>query len=316
MGAAVGGALLALLAAFAYIRLKRRRGNRKDSFSSAAAENKTVHRDGAVLDHLPQGISDETFRQKLAKLSTDIKNCVDSFFNEEHILLDASTEASFQSLAGPPIDGTSWSTVFLNDKTRSCAIRLLIAQIIFKGMHPRHCADICLLPQELLAVHQIFQKAPDTTRREGGFRSGMGFFHLILLCAVVLNLSLDAPSRKELLTLWRQISSHLFPAGPRINQNHSEAGKIASALAPLHPQPYDSFYRIIEGLVQDAGQLGLELFADGHEWEPVWTRSRKDIDGAMVVFPGLQVSRKRTVGEQRYGDAEVKVELASCIVEH
>ena len=275
-----------------------------------------MHRDVTVLDHLPQAISDETFRQKLGKLSTDIKNCVDNFFSEEHVLLDASTEASLQSLAGPPIDGSSWSTAFLNDKTRSCAIRLLIAQIIFNAMHPRHCTDICLLPQELLGIHRIFHKAPETTRREGGFGSGRRFLHLTLLSWTLLNLSLDTPSRKELLTLWRQISSHLFPSGLRIKQNHSEAGRIASALAPLHPKPYDSFYRVIEGLVQDAGQLGLELFSDAHEWEPIWEKSPKDVKAAMVVFPGLQVSRKRTVGEQRHGDMEVKVTLASCIVEY
>lgn len=92
--------------------------------------------------------------------------------------------------------------------------------------------------------------------------------------------------------------------------------KIASALAPLQPERYDSFCRILEGLVQDAGQLGLELFADAHEWEPIWEKSQKDGDGGMVVFPGLQLLRRRTVEQQNSSDEGLKVVLAPCIVEY
>lgn len=190
MGAAVGGALLAVLAMVCYTWLKRRRRDRKASHSFAAEDNKITPRNLGVLDHLPQAVADETFRQKLRKLSTDIKNCVDSFFNDKHVQLDASAEVSLQNLAGQPIDETSWSAAFLNDNTRPYVIRLLIAQIMFKSIHPRHHAEVCLLPHQLLVVYQTFHKFSGISRRGNESRSGTSFFPWFMKpCATIADIS-------------------------------------------------------------------------------------------------------------------------------
>ena len=179
VGAAVGGAILAVLVLLAFPRLRRHRRDRTEASPLfAEEEKKNIPRVDSVLDHLPQGFADETFRQKLGKLSTDIKNFVDSFFNEPHLQLDASTEASLQTLAGPPVTASSWSAAFLNDKTRRCVIRLLIAQLLFKSIHPQNDTDVNLLPHLLLAAYQIFQKGPQNSKRERGFGSGTPILYI------------------------------------------------------------------------------------------------------------------------------------------
>lgn len=175
VGAAVAGIFLTILVVICYRSLKRRR-RRGQTFSKrihAPVEETIVYRHLDILDRLPQRIADEDYRQKLKKLRTDIKNCVDSFFVTEHITINSTEETRLLSLAGPPAGGSTWSLNLTDDDLRPRFTRLLLAQILFSAMNPSCNFETTLLPAQLLAVYQNLQTSTRQQHPKHGFELGI-----------------------------------------------------------------------------------------------------------------------------------------------
>lgn len=130
------------------------------------------------------------------------------------------------------------------------------------------------------------------------------------------NIKIGSESRKDILALWRQISGHVVPLDVVSQQIHQRIGPIASALSPLRPRSSEDFFRILEGLLKDASDLALELFTSPDEWEAVWTSSRQDEEGGVVVFPALLFHRCLNNQEKGSDETIEKIYLSRCVVEH
>lgn len=172
-GAAMAGVLLSALIAICYFWSRKRRQDKRAFVPPPMAKKDVVHRQLDVLDHLPQRTADESIRQKLEKLQTDIKNCVDNLFHTDNtIQLDDSAETSFQSLAGSPIDSSSWSAALLKDELRPRVIRALIARILFASIDPLCVPETSLLSPELVVVHRSLQAGPEKSKRDIDLKLG------------------------------------------------------------------------------------------------------------------------------------------------
>ena len=118
-----------------------------------------------AVDDLPQRQGNREYRHQVETLQSEIKNCVENFFPGLHILSD-SQEAELERLAGPAVTQAP-SIADLSDSrpyTRHCALRSLIARMIFHRIDPRAQPQTPLLPPALFAVHQSLTKKPVANR--------------------------------------------------------------------------------------------------------------------------------------------------------
>ncbi|KAH7308580.1 hypothetical protein B0I35DRAFT_515680 [Stachybotrys elegans] len=296
VGTSIGGAVLTLAALFLFLWFKRHPRQLLPAIVSVPLKSITTsERDHVVLDYLPQRIDDSTLERKMRKLCVDVERCADVFFNNPDPRVDASTVAKLQDLAGAPVCFTSWLAALSNPETHKLAIRLLIAQTLFACIDTSSgTAEATLLPPHLLSMYQDLKRGQDSM----GENSGRG-----------PNLA----ERREILSIWRQISGFFLPKDHMSPQMHSATSRIANVLAELSPEPRERFVRVLEGLVRDAGQLGLELVKSPDEWSPIWDSLQKD--NGIVVFPGLECVRTSYRGEQGH-PIETRFELCSAVVIH
>jgi hypothetical protein len=230
------------------------------SGTSRATDDSAIYK---ALEVLPQPVARSNLQRDLGELRTGIGMCVDNYLHRDSIHLRDKDEQGFQALAGPRQDGRTWVSVLNDTRARPLATKALLAQCLLSMIRPKSDSSVLLLPPHLVATYKTLGKGTG------------GSIH---------RTRAETAQRAALITIWRQISGHLAPSRPPLEE---AVTTVSSVVDPLRSQGKEHLDRVLNGLVKLTADLGMKLFVQPNEWQEDWGERLQHDSRAIVVFPGL-----------------------------
>jgi hypothetical protein len=104
----------------------------------------------ALAGGLPQPLEDQAISGEVSKISSSIKNHVQSYYHADRVSGALIDHDDFQALGSErPISDGTLSTLLSNSATREIALRFCIAWVVCSRMQAGEDARSCLLPTEM-----------------------------------------------------------------------------------------------------------------------------------------------------------------------
>lgn len=284
IGCLIAGALIAsALVWFFFIRSRRGRGTRDMEASSVAlirTEKGPVAKTTSLesgspparsLDNgLPQPLEDGAIAGEISKISSLIKNHVQSFYHHDRAGLGMLDLDDLQALGSLPISPGTLSTLLGNVDTREIALRFSIAWTIISRIQPSDNASTTFLPPEIATCFQSIPVATHKTRAQANY-----------------------------LGKWRSVTAELmqssygrstFPVTDPRTRNIEKAANILDGIL----RPYvdsrvnnNERRRNLEEILKRAAIFAFTLFSQPSSWDFDWRGEEGVQSNSLCIFPAL-----------------------------
>ncbi|KAM5356550.1 hypothetical protein ACJ41O_003196 [Fusarium nematophilum] len=215
---------------------------------------------------------------------TEAKDVPQSIFDEEGLV----------ALAGPPVNGGTWSEALARSEERHRSMRCFIAQAIFKHIHPGCSPEMTLLPPEIVTCYQWLESESTChSKQKHGRSAGVG------------------PALEDYTAIWREAAFLIVqnryrmqylpvqpfgadsgdPRYPRVRELTRKIIEATRTEAIKNWGHMDSAEYHLERIISQASNLGFLLFGQGEDaWEACWDKSDEDKD-RFIVFPSVRLIR-------------------------
>ncbi|KAF2497223.1 hypothetical protein BU16DRAFT_353874 [Lophium mytilinum] len=225
-----------------------------------------------VENHLPLPLEDSAISGDITKLSTLIKNHVQSYYHES--LVDSGTVDldALQALGdNMPISVGTLGTLLSNPTTREVGLRFCIAWVIISRSKLNGDPRTTLLPPEVVECSSSMSA-----------------------------LNWEPKAWDAFTTNWKAITAEciknaylLNPFGPQDarNPNILKTTEVLEAiLAPFAVTRMDhsTRRRNLEEIIKRAATFAFVLFSQRSSWRLEWPDSRTMAPGSLVIFPALE----------------------------
>ncbi|KNG49309.1 hypothetical protein TW65_03917 [Stemphylium lycopersici] len=225
----------------------------------------------AFGSELPQPLEDKAISADVSKISSAIKNHVQSYYHSDRVGLGLVDHDGLYALGSDlPISVGTLATLLSSPVTREIALRFIIAWVVVSRMEPSTGSTKSFLPTDL-------------TQCYGKIMSGDRGFQ----------------THPTLVAHWRVATSELMhssyvrtPFSPSDDRHASIQAAIATLDRIL--QPYADAHmndgerrRNLEELLKRSALFAFTLFSQPSEWEFEWQEEQGVTSGELCIFPAL-----------------------------
>jgi hypothetical protein len=253
---------------------------------SKGSSNSTLR---TIENNLPLPLEDNAISGDVTKLSTLIKNHVQSYYHESSVPPDTVTLDAFQALGNNlPISVGTLGTLLANPTTREVGLRFCIAWVIVARINPKGDPTATLLPPEI--VHCMLSMTALDGKPQGKLDEHRYLVSLTKYCVV----------RDAFLRNWRTITGELmqtsylrspFTSQDARNRNIARTtGALEAILSPyaVSQSDHTTRRRNLEEIIKRAATFAFVIFSQPSSWRMEWPDARSMEPGSLVIFPALE----------------------------
>jgi hypothetical protein len=247
----------------------------------------SVSLSGVPTGTLPQPLEDKAISGDISKISSSIKNHVQSYYHNSRVspgLVDYDDLYALRPTL--PISVGTLTTLMGDPATREIALRFIIAWVLVSRMQPIEGSSQSLLPVELVTCYNSIAT---------GDHGSQSKFTPALLITDSDTLAAHASS----VARWRVMTAELMQSRYARNPSStpdSRNASIKSAFSALDNllRPYadsrmnnEERKRNLEELLKRASLFAFTLFSQPSAWEFEWQEEQGVMSGELCIFPAL-----------------------------
>ncbi|KAI1845202.1 hypothetical protein JX266_008749 [Neoarthrinium moseri] len=261
----------AAIASIIFLILRRRSKSSSHSSQSPALPQQSSRK---LFDELPQSVDHHELRTDIANLETSIKNFVDNFFHDGLLQEVNLNNTAFTTLTTwtPSVSSKGWSSLLIDTRTRSTALRALIARAIFDRIRPTGDPKTTLLPPGVVECYtSMISKRKGVKDLENAWRSLTGKLLDNNQVSVLTDRVHDERHRQLMLDIDRPL---------RHFRNR---------------RPHDRYQEMLQSILHEGALFGLKIFSQFERIEIVW---ESPSGRPLVVFP--RVTQHMSTNDKEY----------------